>query len=103
MNTTLKNSSVCSTILEGKLKLLLISQVSRVEYKLTHLLLSVLLVEIPKGLITFTRRKVNSNNLPEWSTQKSKLLEVSISEEGRIEDAPGTLQVHSIERKLFKI
>ncbi|XP_070506759.1 poly(ADP-ribose) glycohydrolase-like [Chironomus tepperi] len=51
--------------------------------------------EMPKGVLTFTRRSIQRSQFPKWKeeTKTFKNLRYSISSENRIEDASGMLQV----------
>uniref|UniRef100_A0A8D9EJI1 poly(ADP-ribose) glycohydrolase n=1 Tax=Cacopsylla melanoneura TaxID=428564 RepID=A0A8D9EJI1_9HEMI len=47
----------------------------------------------PKGLVTYSRRYIPVNHLPQWSTSRCQLPELFISSEGMIENQQGLLQV----------
>ena len=59
-----------------------------------HLNFRVLLSEEkPKNIVTYTRRSISRDRLPNWSSIDDMLVELHISHTGRIENCEGALQV----------
>lgn len=49
--------------------------------------------ENPSGLLTFERRCLLDNEIPDWKSSTKRLTEVYLDRNGKIEDYPRALQV----------